>query len=212
MLKCHTLRYLGKKYFTQLYKRNDDKMLLNHVLKFDGKSVRRKQDFLEFLQNKFYEANNKNYTVYKAGAKVPRLLLGCILLIGLNLSIGYYMFDWSSKVKMLLWLCNLVVLYKAVKSNCWQIRKYIKSIDVSKELDKVNLLTYTNKHLSVNPEDIFFVKNSYFYMVQKDFLWNICVEIDIQGVHHYIQLHNVLVLDKDIFSAVLKGYKLKKIA
>jgi hypothetical protein len=222
LLKCQYTglnRYLGRdmrQYFTQLYKRNDDRAILNHIIKFDGKGVRRKNDYLEFLQNRFYESTgSKHYVVYKAGARIPRLFVGCLALIGLSIFSAYYLLKDGisiSKYRAILLLLNFAVLYKAVRSRCWQLGKYIKHIEISKELNTVYFNTYRNKLITANPEDVFFAKNSYFYMVQKDFLRSVCVEINIQGDNHYVQLHNALIPDKDIFSAVLKGYKLKKIS
>jgi hypothetical protein len=216
LLKCQynkVFKYIfNKNYFSQLYKRNEDKTYLNHLQKFDGKNIKRKNDYLEFMQGKFYESSSsKNYIVYKTNSKIPRLLIGCLVLLGLNIFLIYYLTkNKITKIKALLLILNLLVMWKVFRSNAWQIKKYIKSIELSKDLNNVFITNYAGKTLTYASEDIFLKKNSYFYIVQYDFLRSVCAEITIQGGNNFVQLNNVLIPDKDVFSAVLKGYKLKK--
>jgi hypothetical protein len=199
---------------SQLIKRNDNKSILNYITGFDAKNIKRKNDFLEFLQSKFHEnANSKNYLIYKSNSKLPRLFLGCLCLLGLNIFLFYFLLKSGvTNLKLVFLLMNLFVFYKATKSQCWQLKKFIRNIELSKDLNKVFLTTYKNKIMEIGPEEIILKKNSYFYIVQYDFLRSICVEINVKGDNYYVQLDNALIPDKDILSASLKGYKLKKLS
>ena len=216
LLKCKYTKLFtfsfNKNYFSQLYKRNDDKNYLTHLLKFDAKNIKRKNEFIEFMPNKFSESSStKNYIVYRTNSKIPRLFIGCILLLSLNLFLIYYLTkDKITKTKALLLCLNLVIMYKAFRSNAWRLGKYIKSIELTKDINSVLITNYGKKMFTVGSEDIFLRKNNYFYIVQSDFLRSVCAEITIKNENNFVQLNNVLIPDKDIFSAVLKGYKLKK--
>ena len=203
--------YSNKRNISQIFKKSDDKTINSHIVKFDGRSIKTKNDHIEVLPNKFFK-NNNNFIIYKTQTRIPRMFIFSIIFFGTSLYLFYYLFNNINdftKTKFIFLLLNSIIFWKCLKSDIWRLSRYIKSIEITKDLSKLILNTFNNKSLTILPEDLNLIKKSYFYMFQYDFLKNISMMVAIKGEIHYIQLNNTFIPDKDILALVLRGYKLK---
>jgi hypothetical protein len=214
LFKCQynkLLIQISKRNLSQKFRTWDGKSLLDHILKFDGKNLKRKSDFLEVPQNKFHNTG-ESFIIYNKKSKFPVMFILSFVMIGVSIYLFYYLaknVKNRPKTHILLLAINTFIFIKYIKSNIWRLGRYIKTLELTRDLSKLTVRTFNSKIYTLRPEDINMIKNNYFYMFQYDFFREHSLIVNIKGKDYYIPLKNTNIPDKDILSLVVRGYKLK---
>ena len=159
LLKCQYNKYLiqiTKRNFNQKFRTWDGKSLLEYILKFDGKNLKRRNDFLEVTQSKFHK-NGENFIIYNKKSKLPVMYILSFVILGLNLFLFYYITKNMTnrpKTQILLLLINTFLLYKFIRSDIWRLGRYIKTLEMNPDLSKLIIKTFNNKTYNLKPEDV----------------------------------------------------------
>lgn len=191
--------------------------LFDYIKTFKGNNLKTYKDYVivedRMLGKNFTE--KMNYLVYKFYPKsslIPYMILRQILVVLVCLSAIYYLI--KKKKRLLLIPVIIFVLVSNLRNNRYQHWRYIKSIELGKDLQNLNLTLLNDKQFTTKINDVYIFNPKFgrmFNFLAKDSgQARDLLAFNVKENVYYIYLKDCVVTDKDLLALCIRGYNLRQ--
>jgi hypothetical protein len=202
-----------------------------YISSFTGKKFDRFEDTL-LVDNRLLgklSSSSGMYPVYKSniGYKIIKVLLLQIIMVipilfllyysvqSTNKELALYYINKSTKtyvaIKASVILISLFILNLLRKNNLYKIWNYVKKIELSKDLNNLQITTFTNKVFQPKLKDMYFYYNFSSPYISHKSMSKVedTLIFGIKDKQYIIPLENSTIQSKDLLSICLRGYSIK---
>lgn len=206
------------RYFSILDGLNTKEDILKSVYEFRIKTIGKYKDQLILPEGNMSTTSNNTYLIFRSRINYPGYIFLYWVLFGVA---AFYLSRFVIKRRRRLFnivtlskiSIFLLVLYKCFYNNrhFGSLSRYIKSVELSKELDSVNILFANNNIINVETKDLYIQRKPYFYMLQQLVNKDTDLMIGIKGKDYILQSKYATIPHREVFIAVMKGYSFTKL-